>query len=412
MSATTTEGRPAPADASAAAPRQGPLANIRVLDLTRVRAGPTAIRQFADWGADVIKIESPQYMEVSDGWGGLRDGPDFQNLHRNKRSLTINLKDPRGLAIFRRLVEQADVVAENFRPDVKFRLGIDYESLKAINPRIVYASISGFGQDGPYAKRPGFDHIVQGMGGMMSVNGHADNGPTRAGIAVADVAAGLFCALAVMTALLERASSGQGQWVQVSLLQAMISMLDFQAARWLMNGDIPVQAGNDHPTSIPTGVYPTADGWINIAAGEQAMFARLVKAMGCEELMAVPEYSTEEGRSEHRTALNAELSRRTREHGSAHWLEVFERGSVAAGPINRMNEVFEDPQVRHLQVAQTLQHQTLGAIQVVGQPFQLSRTPSQMRSVTPLRGEHTDEILAEAGYSEQDIAGFYADGVI
>ncbi|WPB59116.1 CoA transferase [Xylophilus sp. GOD-11R] len=398
--------------AAATAQRQGPLQGIRVLDLTRVRAGPTAIRQFADWGADVIKIESPQYMEVSDGWGGLRDGPDFQNLHRNKRSLTINLKDPRGLAIFRRLVEQADVVAENFRPDVKFRLGIDYESLRAINPRIVFASISGFGQDGPYAKRPGFDHIVQGMGGMMSVNGHPDNGPTRAGIAVADVAAGLFCALAVMTALLERATSGQGQWVQVSLLQAMISMLDFQAARWLMNGEIPVQAGNDHPTSIPTGVYPTSDGWINIAAGEQAMFARLVKAMGCEELMEVPEFSTEEGRSMHRVALNEELSRRTREHGSAHWLEVFERGSVAAGPINRMNEVFDDPQVQHLQVAQTLQHQTLGPIRVVGQPFQLSRTPSQMRAVTPLRGEHNDEILTEAGYSEAEIAGFYADGVI
>ncbi|HEX7891678.1 MAG TPA: CoA transferase [Ramlibacter sp.] len=392
--------------------RKGPLAHFKVLDLTRVRAGPTAVRQFADWGADVIKIESPQHMEVSDGWGGLRDGPDFQNLHRNKRSLAINLKDPRGIAILRRLVETADVVAENFRPDVKFRLGIDYESLAKINPGIVYASISGFGQDGPYAKRPGFDHIVQGMGGMMSINGHADKGPTRVGIAVADVAAGLFTGLAVMTALLERQVSGKGQWVQVSLLEAMIAMLDFQAARWLFNREIPGQPGNDHPTSIPTGVYPTQDGHITIAAGEQAMFKRLVVAMGCEELMDMEPFSTEEGRSKNRVELNAELSRRTREHTSAHWLEVFERGSVAAGPINSMDAVFADPQVQHLGVAQPLVHPTLGPVSVVGQGFKMSRTPSQMRSTAPTRGEHTDEILREAGYSDGEIAAFHTDGVV
>ncbi|MBV7486469.1 CaiB/BaiF CoA-transferase family protein [Bordetella sp. BOR01] len=392
--------------------RKGPLSNIRVLDLTRVRAGPTCVRQFADWGADVIKIESPQYMEVSDGWGGLREGPDFQNLHRNKRSLTLNLKDPRGLEIFRRLVADADVVAENFRPDVKHRLGIDYETLKAINPRIVYASISGFGQDGPYAQRPGFDHIVQGLGGMMSINGHPDHGPMRVGIAVADMAAGLYCALAIMTALIERQHSGQGQWVQVSLLQAMISMMDFQAARWLFLNEIPVQAGNDHPTSIPTGVYPTADGFINIAAGEQAMWKRLCDAMGAHDLYAKEPYATEESRSSNRTALNQELSDRTRKHPSSYWLKVFEQGSVAAGPIHRINEVFDDPQVKHLRVAQPLNHPALGSIHVVGQPFALSRTPSQMRTATPSRGEHTDEVLKDAGFSSRDIAGFRESGVI
>lgn len=392
--------------------RKGPLAHFRVLDLTRVRAGPTAVRQFADWGADVIKIESPQHMEVSDGWGGLREGPDFQNLHRNKRSLGINLKDPRGLAVLKRLAAQADVVAENFRPDVKFRLGIDYESLRAVNPGIVYASISGFGQDGPYAKRPGFDHIVQGMGGMMSINGHPDHGPMRAGIAVADMAAGLYCALAVMTALLERQTSGQGQWVQVSLLQSMIAMMDFQAARWLFLKEVPGQPGNDHPTSIPTGVYPTADGHINIAAGEQAMWKRLCTAMGALDLMEVQAYSTEEGRSQNRVALNRELSARTVARTSAEWLEIFERGSVAAGPINRINEVFADPQVQHLGVAQPLQHPQLGPINVVGQPFALSRTPAQMRTAAPARGEHNDQVLIEAGYSTEEIAALRADGVL
>lgn len=392
--------------------RQGPLASIRVLDLTRVRAGPTCVRQFADWGADVIKIESPEHMDVSDGWGGLRDGPDFQNLHRNKRSLTINLKDPQGLEIFYKLVEDADVVAENFRPDVKFRLGIDYETLRAINPRIIYASISGFGQDGPYAKRPGFDHIVQGMAGLMSVTGHPDNGPMRAGIAVADVGAGMYCAMAIMTALLERHSSGEGQWVQVSLLQAMIAMLDFQAARWLFLEEIPVQAGNDHPTSIPTGVYPTADGYINIAAGEQAMYRRLCEALQRPDLFEKPPYSTEEARSLNRHVLNAELADITRARTSAEWIAVFEAGAVAAGPINRMDQVFADAQVRHLQMAQPLQHPRLGEVEVVAQPFALSRTPSQLRSVAPDRGQHTEQILSEIGYAAADIQILQTRGVV
>lgn len=393
-------------------PRQGPLAHFKVLDLTRVRAGPTCVRQFADWGADVIKIESPEHMEVSDGWGGLRDGPDFQNLHRNKRSLAINLKDPAGLEIFYKLVEEADVVAENFRPDVKFRLGIDYETLRKINPRLVYASISGFGQDGPYAKRPGFDHIVQGMAGLMSVTGHPDHGPMRAGIAVADVGAGLYCAMAIMTALLERQSSGVGQWVQVSLLQAMIAMLDFQAARWLFLQEIPVQAGNDHPTSIPTGVYPTADGHINIAAGEQAMFKRLCEALERPDLMQHPLYCSEQARSENRHALNAELAQITRQRSSAQWIAAFEEGHVAAGPINRMDQVFADAQVQHLGMAQPLNHPRLGEVEVVAQPFALSRTPSQLRSVAPDRGEHTAEILTAAGYSTEQIQALQRAGVV
>lgn len=390
----------------------GALSRFKILDLTRVRAGPTCVRQFADWGADVLKIESPEPMQVSDGWGGLRGGPDFQNLHRNKKSLTLNLKSDEGLAIFNKLAAEADVVVENFRPEVKFRLGIDYETLKKINSRLVYASISGFGQDGPYAKRPGFDHVIQGMAGLMAVTGFPETGPVRTGIAVSDIGAGLFGALAIMTALLEREASGQGQWVQVSLLQSMISMLDFQAARWLISGEIPGQAGNDHPTSIPTGVYPTTDGLITIAAGEQNMWARLCDALEAPELFKDDRFKTEELRSLNRTDVNAGISNLTKSRSNKEWLDRFERYSVAAGPINKMNEVFEDPQVRHMRVARTVSHPGRGTIQVVGQPFELSRTASELRTAAPERGEHTIKVLSEMGYSLTEIDRLAEQGVI
>ena len=260
---------------------RGPLARFKVVDLSRVRAGPTTVRQLADWGADVIKVELP---EGDAGMGGERHGPDFQNLHRNKRSMTLNLKSAEGVEILKHLVRDADVLVENYRPDVKFRLGIDYATLRAVNPRLVYASISGFGQDGPYRERPGFDQIAQGMGGLMSITGLPGQGPVRVGIPVADLTAGIFCAMGILVALLEREQSGEGQWVQSNLLSAQIAMLDFQAARWLIGHEVPEQAGNDHPTSIPTGVFPTFDGYMNIGAAGEAIYRRFCKVIDAPEL--------------------------------------------------------------------------------------------------------------------------------
>jgi formyl-CoA transferase len=390
-------------------PASQALSRFKVLDLTRVRAGPTCARQLADWGADVIKIELP---EGDGGLGGPRHGPDFQNLHRNKRSLTLDLKHPDGLAIFKRIVESADVVIENFRPDVKSRLGIDYESLRGLNPRLVYGSISGFGQDGPYRDRPGFDQVAQGMGGLMWITGLPGQGPVRAGIPIADLGAGHFCAMGILVALLEREVSGQGQWVQSSLLQAQIALLDFQAARWLMAGDVPGQAGNDHPTSIPTGVFPTSDGFINIAASGGTIFKRLCAVLGAEHLEHDPAYASAKDRSDNRASLNASISEITRGKSSAEWIEIFNTAGVPSGPIYKMDEVFADPQVRHLGMAAPIEHPSLGKTEIVNQPIKLSRTPNTMQRPTPDAGEHTDEVLRDLGYDAATIADLRARKVV
>ncbi|MGM5033840.1 CaiB/BaiF CoA transferase family protein [Tardiphaga sp. 803_E3_N1_3] len=380
------------------------LSRFTVLDLTRIRSGPTAVRQFADWGANVIKIDALSDDAGSEQPGGPRQGSDFQNLHRNKRAMTLNLKDPRGLAVFKRLVEKVDVVVENFRPDVKARLGIDYESLKAINPGIVYGSISGFGQDGPYHKRPGFDQIAQGMGGLMSITGAPGDGPMRVGIPVADLTAGLFCALGILTALLERDISGQGQWVQTSLLQAQIFMLDFQAARWLMEQDVPKQAGNNHPTSIPTGVFKTSDGYINIATTGGKIWERCAQAIGAPELITHPDYTTGPARSKNRDALNAAISACTKKRSTEEWVNDLNAAGVPCGPIYSVDQMFADAQVKHLGLAQDVPNDQNRKITLVGQPFTLSRTPSHMAARPPEVGEQTEQLLAEFGFSTEEIA--------
>jgi crotonobetainyl-CoA:carnitine CoA-transferase CaiB-like acyl-CoA transferase len=388
------------------------LSRLRILDFSRVRAGPTCVRQFADFGADVIKVESPPGVDPNEGMGGPRHGPDMQNLHRNKRSMTLNLKLPQAREVLERLVKTADVVVENYRPDVKYRLGIDYESLSKINPRIILASISGFGQDGPYRDRPGFDQIAQGMSGLMSVTGLPGQGPVRTGAAIADLAAGLFAALGVMTALLERETSGKGQWVQSSLLQAGVALLDFQAARYLMKGEVPPQVGNDHPTSMPTSAYRTRDGYINVAASGEGMWARLCKAIGREDMLEDPRFKGLQKRAENRKQLNAAIDEALQKKTSAEWIETLNTASVPCGPIYNVGQVFSDPQVEHLGVATEVEHAKLGRFKVLAQPARLSRTPGKVVAPTPEIGEHTDEILKELNYDAAEIAKLRQGGIV
>ena len=392
-------------------PASKALSRFTVLDLTRVRSGPTAVRQLGDWGANVIRIELPESQDKGQ-LGGPRGGPDFQNLHRNKRSLTLNLKSPEGIAILKKLVEKADVLVENFRPDVKARLGIDYESLKAINPRLVYASISGFGQDGPLCDRPGFDQIAQGMGGLMSITGEPGRGPMRVGIPSADLCAGMFCAQGVMIALLEREASGEGQWIQTSLLQAQVFMLDFQAARWLVDQEVPGQAGNNHPTSIPTGVFETADGYINLAVAGQVIWRRFCEALGKPELADHPDYATPPVRSDNRDALGEEINAVLRGKPAAHWIDLFNEAGVPCGEINTIDKVFANPQVAHLGMAQPVNSTERGPTELVGQPIVMSRTPSKISAPPPTCGEHSDEVLGELGYNTDEIAAFREAGVV
>jgi len=379
------------------------LERFTVLDLTRVRSGPTCVRQLADWGAKVIKIEMPPQLEQGEGPGGPRASSDFQNLHRNKRSMTLNLKAPEGLAAFKRMVKKADVVVENFRPDVKKRLGIDYKDLRKVNPRIILGSISGFGQDGPYANRPGFDQIAQGMGGLMSITGLRGQGPVRVGIPVADLCAGLFCALGILVALIERETSGKGQHITTSLLQAQIFMLDFQAARWLVHGEVAPQAGNNHPTSMPTGVYKTADGHINVASSGQKIWERFCKAIDGEEMLRRAEYANGAARSKHRDALNADIDRYTVKRTSAEWIERLNAAGVPSGPIYSIDQMFADPQVKHLKIAQPVKRKDKTPMHLVAQPVSLSRTPSRLVARPPDIGEHTDAVLKEFGFKAKEI---------
>src|SRR6187402_575578 len=383
-------------------PASPALQRFRVVDLTQVRAGPTCCRQLADWGADVIQVQMPEHMRGDDTLGG-QDGSDYQYTHRNKRSIMLNLKEAEGIATLKRLIATADVVVENFRPDVKFRLGIDHATLSKEHPRLVYASISGFGQTGPLSSRPGFDQIAQGMGGLMSVTGMPQDGPMRVGIPIADLCAGIFAAQGILVALLERETSGKGQFLHTSLLESMVYMMDFQTSRYLIEGEVATQAGNFHPTSIPTGVYKARDGYMNIAVFGSKIWERFCNILGAPEWITEPRYHDKPSRSVNRDTLNADINARLASHDRAHWIAQFNEGGVACGLINDMREVFAEPQVQHLGMVKDVVSRWQGPQKLVGQPVQLERTPSSIARAAPRRGEHTEEILLELGLQAADL---------
>ncbi|HLY78967.1 MAG TPA: CoA transferase [Caulobacteraceae bacterium] len=385
-----------------------PLAGLRVLDLTLARAGPTCVRHLSDWGAEVIAVLPP-----GDGRDVIgRDGFDFQNLHRNKRFISLDLKSEKGHAAFLRLAERADVLVENMRAPVKHRLKVAYEDLKPINPRLVYGSISGFGQDGPYAQRAGVDQIAQGLGGLMSVTGEPGRGPMRVGIAVSDVTAGTLLALAIMMALYERQRTGEGRYVHTSLLESQIFLMDFQAARWLMAGEVPGQMGNDHPTICPMGVFPAADGPINIAASTPAQFGRFCEAAGRPDWLEDERFASTRRRTENRAALNAAIAEETRKRPAAWWVARLDEAGIPCGPILSVDQVFADPQVKHLGMATPVDHPRLGQTAMVASPLNLAGLETGVRQVAPLTPGDTDDVLAEIGYSPGEIAAMRTEGVI
>jgi formyl-CoA transferase len=389
-----------------------PLSGIRVLDLTVARAGPTCVRHLADWGADVIRVEPP--APPSEDAIGLRHGFDFQNLHRNKRTIRLDLKSAEGHAAFMRLVETADVVVENMRPAVKHRLRVAWDDVRAVNPCVIYGSISGFGQDGPYGHRAGVDQIAQGMGGLMSITGAPGQGPMRVGVPINDLVAGTLLALGISMGLVERARTGVGRWVTTSLLEAALFMLDFQAARWLMAGEVAPQAGNDHPTGIPTGVFPTSDGHINIAASSGRMWERFCEAIGHAEWKDKPEWRTQKGRGRDRAAINAAIGEITHQQTADYWISLFDEVGIPCGPIYSIDQVFADPQVQHLGMATPMRRSAAagGDTQVVASPLNYSGLQRDIRLPTPEAGDHTDEVLRSVGYADAEIAALREKGVV
>ncbi|MET0334798.1 MAG: CaiB/BaiF CoA-transferase family protein [Rhizobacter sp.] len=391
-----------------------PLSRYTVLDLTIARAGPTAVRLLADWGARVIRIEPPPKQSSGNITGAMRRSADEQNLHRNKRSLCVDLKHPKGVALLHDLVKRADVVVENFRADVKTRLGLDYEQLKAINPRIILASISGFGQSGPYRDRPGVDQIVQGLAGLMSITGEPGKGPMRAGIAVSDTSAGMFLGQGILLALLNREHTGEGQWVHTSLLESMLNKLDFQGARYTMSGEVPQQQGNFHPTAVPMGVYEANDGLVNVAASTQKMWVALCKALGADDLFNDPEYVDVRARVKDKQRLNVDVNTLTRRFSTAELVEKLNAVGVPCGPINDIGQAFEDEQTQHLRMTRAAQHPTLGEVKLVRSPINLSAFPhpEAFHHAAPDAGEHTRELLQELGYADTDIDQLKEQGAI
>jgi formyl-CoA transferase/CoA:oxalate CoA-transferase len=401
-------GADAGTDAGAHAP---PLSGIRVLDLTRYLAGPFATMLLADYGADVVKVESREGREFRRP-KATRDNYFFLSSNRGKRSLTLDLKSPRGQQLLLRLLPHFDVLIENFRPGVMGKLGLGGDALTKRFPKLVYCGISGFGADGPYSGRPGFDQIAQGMSGFMSLTGTLESGPTRAGIAIGDLLGGIFAAHGVQLALLARERTGRGQIVHTSLLEAMIAVLSWGAGMYFESGRAPGPSGQHHPLSAPYGRFRARDGYLNIAAGTQAMWQKLVVALDREAWLADERFGDEGARVRNRDALTAAIEQALGDDDVTSWVDRINAAGVPCGPVLDLEQVFSDPQVLARQMLVSLPHPDVGTFQTTGLPVKLSDTPGAIERRPPLHGEHSDEILAEFGFEAGEIADLRDAGVI
>ena len=404
----------------------GALSHIRVLDLSRILAGPWAGQILADLGADVIKVERPGPGDDTRGWGPpwIKDdqGQDtsvasyYLCANRNKRSITVDITQPEGQDIVRRLAAQSDVVLENFKLGGLKQYGLDYDSLKAVNLRLVYCSITGFGQDGPYAPRAGYDFLIQGLGGLMSITGRPDGepgaGPMKVGVALTDILTGLYATNAVLAALAWREKSGEGQYIDMALLDVQVACLANQAMNYLATGSNPRRMGNAHPSIVPYQDFPTADGHMILAIGNDGQFARFCEVAGRPELAADARFATNRARVENRAELIPLLNEITATRTTTEWIAQLEARAVPCGPINGLAEVFADPQVQARGLAVKMPHSEAGEVPLVASPIRLSKTPVEYRRAPPLVGEHTDEILADLGVDAAGIAGLRERGVV
>ena len=404
----------------------GALSHIRVLDLSRILAGPWAGQILADLGADVIKVERPGPGDDTRGWGPpwIKDdqGQDtsvaayYLCANRNKRSITVDITQPEGQDIVRRLAAKSDVVLENFKLGGLKQYGLDYDSLKAVNPRLVYCSITGFGQDGPYAPRAGYDFLIQGLGGLMSITGRPDGergaGPMKVGVALTDILTGLYATNAVLAALAWREQSGEGQYIDMALLDVQVACLANQAMNYLATGSNPRRMGNAHPSIVPYQDFPTADGHMILAIGNDGQFARFCEVAGRSELAADARFATNRARVENRAELIPLLNEITATRTTTEWIAQLEARAVPCGPINGLAEVFADPQVQARGLAVKMPHPEAGEVPLVASPIRLSKTPVEYRRAPPLVGEHTDEILADLGVDAAGIAGLRERGVV